>query len=109
MQECQSARNVDPGSVLRGNQHAWRPKSVSPYSSKALDKFKQTLEAAIIEELDNDPSVTEKIKSCIKSARSAHIRDIKEGLAMQYGSARLGQMAEALGFDVDIVLKRASR
>ncbi|AMD59420.1 hypothetical protein AWN88_14200 [Agrobacterium tumefaciens] len=88
---------------------AWRPKSVSPYSSKALDKFKRTLEAAIIDELDNDPAAAEKIKACIKSARSAHIRDLKDGLAMQYGPVRLGQMAEALGFDVDIVLRRASR
>ncbi|NTE54354.1 hypothetical protein G6M78_04605 [Agrobacterium tumefaciens] len=88
---------------------AWRPKSVSPYSSKALDKFKRVLEAAIIEELDNDPSAADKIKACIKSARSAHIRDLKDGLAMQYGPVRLGQMAEALGYDVDIVLRRASR
>jgi len=86
---------------------AWRPKSVSPYQSRTLNKFKSVLETAIIDELDADPSAAEKIKACIKSARSAHIRDLKEGLAMQYGPVRLGQMAEALGFDVDIVLRRS--
>jgi|GEM_PF-3220484 len=87
---------------------AWRPLKASPYSSPAIDPMKEALAVAISTRLASDTSAEEIVKRHCKSARSATIRDFKNGDGALYGLTRLAQIAESLGFRPELTFRRAS-
>lgn len=87
---------------------AWRPLKASPYSSPAIDRMKEALAIAIAERLEEDPAAEDVVKKCIRSARSAVLRDFREGNGTLYGMTRLAQTAEALGLRPELTFRRAS-
>lgn len=84
-----------------------RPRLASSRRSDGTDKLKLAAEEAIKEALATDPNAAAKIRRFAPSTRPSNLRDLLDGMAVNYGPTRLCQIAEALGYTPEIRMVRA--